>query len=104
MQRSLKKGMWYASAPGKTAREKFQAVKAAGFDGIEPPSHLDQDEVLRARDETGLPSLVSVAASTRASCQTLTPQNAPRGWKVSGKRCATPNATAPPPSWSCRAV
>ena len=28
--------------------------KAAGFDGIEPPSHLDQEEVLRARDATGL--------------------------------------------------
>ena len=54
MKRELKKGMWYASAPGKTPLEKFQAVKAAGFDGIEPPSHLDQDEVLRARDTTGL--------------------------------------------------
>ena len=54
MKRDLKKGMWYAAAPGKTPMEKFQAVKAAGFDGIEPPSHLDQDEVLRARDETGL--------------------------------------------------
>jgi L-ribulose-5-phosphate 3-epimerase len=54
MKRNLKKGMWYASAPGKTALEKFRAVKAAGFDGIEPPSHLDQEEVLRARDETGL--------------------------------------------------
>jgi hexulose-6-phosphate isomerase len=54
MKRNLKKGIWYASSPGKTVLEKFQAAKAAGFDGIEPPSHLDQDEVLRARDETGL--------------------------------------------------
>jgi len=54
MKRSLKKGIWYAAAPGKSVLEKFQAAKAAGFDGIEPPSHLDQDEVLRARDETGL--------------------------------------------------
>ena len=54
MKRNLKKGMWYASAPGKTALEKFQAVKAAGYDGIEPPSHLDQEEILRARDATGL--------------------------------------------------
>ena len=54
MKRNLKKGIWYSSAPGKTALEKFQAAKAAGFDGIEPPSHLDQEEVLRARDETGL--------------------------------------------------
>ena len=54
MKRNLKKGIWYSSAPGKTALEKFQAAKAAGFDGIEPPSHLDQDEVLRARDASGL--------------------------------------------------
>ena len=54
MKRNLKKGIWYAAAPGKTVLEKFQAAKAAGFDGIEPPSHLDQEEVLRARDETGL--------------------------------------------------
>jgi L-ribulose-5-phosphate 3-epimerase len=54
MKRNLKKGMWYASAPGKTALEKFQALKAAGYDGVEPPSHLDQEEILRARDQTGL--------------------------------------------------
>jgi L-ribulose-5-phosphate 3-epimerase len=54
MKRDLKKGMWYASAPGQTAREKFQAVKAAGYDGIEPPSEVDPDEVLRAQDQTGL--------------------------------------------------
>src|ERR1017187_1599286 len=54
MKRDLKKGIWYASSPGKTVIEKFQAAKAAGFDGIEPHSHLDQDEVLRARDATGL--------------------------------------------------
>lgn len=54
MKRNLKKGIWYAAVPGKTPLEKFQAAKTAGFDGIEPPSHLDQDEVLRARDETGL--------------------------------------------------
>lgn len=54
MQRNLKKGIWYAAAPGKTVLEKFQAAKAAGFDGIEPPSHLDQEEVLRARDGTSL--------------------------------------------------
>jgi L-ribulose-5-phosphate 3-epimerase len=63
MKRDLKKGMWYANAPGKTPLEKFQAVKAAGFDGIEPPSHLDQDEVLRARDQTGL-AIPSVSCGT----------------------------------------
>jgi hexulose-6-phosphate isomerase len=53
-KRDLKKGLWYATAFGKSALGKFQAIKAAGFDGVEPPSHLDQGEVVRARDETGL--------------------------------------------------
>jgi hexulose-6-phosphate isomerase len=54
MKRDIKKGIWYPSSPGKTVLEKFQAAKAAGFDGIEPPSHLDQEEVLRARDASGM--------------------------------------------------
>src|ERR1039457_3642237 len=54
MKRDIKMGIWYPASPGKTVLEKFQAAKAAGFDGIEPPSHLDQEEVLRARDATGL--------------------------------------------------
>ncbi|HCL92094.1 MAG TPA: sugar phosphate isomerase/epimerase family protein [Verrucomicrobiota bacterium] len=54
MKRNLKKGIWYTSVPGGTVLEKFQAAKAAGFDGVEPPSHLNQEEILRARDETGV--------------------------------------------------
>jgi len=32
----------------------MKAVKAAGFEGAEMDSHMDQDEVVRARDEVGL--------------------------------------------------
>lgn len=54
-KRSLKKGiMWGSIGVGKTISEKFQAAKAAGFDGVEPMSHLDRKEVLAARDATGL--------------------------------------------------
>ena len=60
MKRELKKGIWYAALPGKGPVEKFQAAKAAGFEGIELQSHLDQDEVLRARDQSGV-AIVSVA-------------------------------------------
>ncbi len=37
--------------------EKFQLLKSLGFDGVEmdSPSELDRDEVIAARDETGLP-------------------------------------------------
>ena len=54
-KRSLKKGiMWGSIGVGKTILEKFQAAKLAGFDGVEPMSHLDRNEVLKARDATGL--------------------------------------------------
>jgi L-ribulose-5-phosphate 3-epimerase len=51
----LKKAIMYATIGVKgTVLEKFQAVKAAGFEGVEPMSHMDQDEVLKALDATGL--------------------------------------------------
>ena len=42
---------------GSTVKEKFQLLKDLGFDGVEldSPSKLDPNEVLRARDEVGLP-------------------------------------------------
>jgi L-ribulose-5-phosphate 3-epimerase len=53
--RNLKKGiMWGSIGVGQTILEKFQAAKQAGFDGVEPMSHLDRNEVLKARDTTGL--------------------------------------------------
>jgi L-ribulose-5-phosphate 3-epimerase len=53
--RSLKKGiMWGSIGTAKTIMEKFQAAKAAGFEGVELVSHLDRNEVLKARDATGL--------------------------------------------------
>ncbi len=53
--RTLKKGiMWGGIGIGKTIMEKFQAAKEAGFDGVEPMSHLDRKEVLAAKDATGL--------------------------------------------------
>jgi L-ribulose-5-phosphate 3-epimerase len=61
-RRNLKKGYMLGTFPGKDLPliEKFKMLKAAGFEGVEPPSHLDQDDVLRARDETGL-SIPSVS-------------------------------------------
>jgi L-ribulose-5-phosphate 3-epimerase len=53
--RMLKKGiMWGGIGVGKTIAEKFEAVKAAGFDGLEADSHLDRKEMISARDKTGL--------------------------------------------------
>jgi L-ribulose-5-phosphate 3-epimerase len=54
-KRSIKKAMMYATISYKgSVLEKFKAVKAAGFEGVEPMSHMKQDEVLKALDETGL--------------------------------------------------
>ena len=54
--RNLKKGvMWGSIGVGKAIQEKFNAAKDAGFDGVEVMSHLDRNEVLKARDATGLP-------------------------------------------------
>lgn len=53
--RPIKKAIMYSTlGVGKTVMEKFKAAKAAGFEGVEAMSHYDQDEVLKARDETGL--------------------------------------------------
>ncbi len=53
--RNIKKGiMWGTIGVGDTIAEKFQAVKEAGFDGVEVMSHMDRDEVLAAAGRTGL--------------------------------------------------
>jgi hexulose-6-phosphate isomerase len=53
--RSLKKGiMWGSIGVGQTISEKFEAAKLAGFEGVEVMSHLDRNDVLKARDKTGL--------------------------------------------------
>jgi L-ribulose-5-phosphate 3-epimerase len=46
--------MWGTVGVKGSVLEKMKAVKAAGFEGVEMNSHMDQEEVLRARDETGL--------------------------------------------------
>lgn len=53
--RSIKKGiMWGNIGFGATILEKFQAAKAAGFDGVEVMSPLNREEVLKAKELTGL--------------------------------------------------
>lgn len=47
--------MWDTVGVKGSVLEKFQAIKAAGFDGVEMSSHLDRDEVLKAKAATGMP-------------------------------------------------
>jgi L-ribulose-5-phosphate 3-epimerase len=55
-KRPLKKGYMFKTFPESklSTLEKFKLLKAAGFDGVEPHSHMDRDEVLKARDASGL--------------------------------------------------
>ena len=46
--------MWGTVGVKGSVAEKMKAVKEAGFEGVEMNSHMNQDEVVRARDETGL--------------------------------------------------
>lgn len=53
--RKLRKGiMWGTIGVKGSVMEKMQAVKAAGFAGVEPMGGMDQDEMVRALTETGL--------------------------------------------------
>src|SRR5258708_4262447 len=46
--------MWGTVGIKGSVLEKMKAVKEAGFEGTEMNSHMNQDEVVRARDEIGL--------------------------------------------------
>jgi hexulose-6-phosphate isomerase len=63
-KRPIKKAIMYATIgyPG-SVMEKLKAVKAAGFEGVEPMSHMKQDEVLQALEATGLKA-ASVCCNT----------------------------------------
>ena len=54
-KRQIKKAIMWATVGVKgSVTEKMKAIKDAGFEGVEMMSHMDADEVLRARDEAGL--------------------------------------------------
>lgn len=55
--------MWETAGIKGTVLEKFKAIKEAGYEGVEPSSHMNQDDVLRAFDATGL-QCASVCCST----------------------------------------
>ena len=65
-KRDFKKGYMLNTFPqGKNLSmlEKFQMLKDAGFDGVEPNSHSDRKEILEARDKTGL-AVASISCGT----------------------------------------
>jgi hexulose-6-phosphate isomerase len=59
---NLKAIMWGTVSAKGSVLERMHAVKAAGFEAVEMASHMNQEEVLKARDATGL-SVVSVCGA-----------------------------------------
>jgi L-ribulose-5-phosphate 3-epimerase len=54
-KRNLRKAIMYSTIGVKgTVLEKFKAMKAAGFEGVEPMGAMNRDEVIAALKETGL--------------------------------------------------
>ena len=54
-KRKLRKAIMYSTIGVKgTVLEKFRAMKAAGFAGVEPMGAMNRDEVIAALKETGL--------------------------------------------------
>jgi hexulose-6-phosphate isomerase len=63
-KRDIKKAIMFGTIGFKgSVMEKFKAIKEAGFAGVEPMSHMDQDEVVKALAETGLKA-ASVCCNT----------------------------------------
>jgi hexulose-6-phosphate isomerase len=73
-KRPLKKAiMWSTVGVKGSVLEKMALVKAAGFEGVEPMSHMAQDEVVLGMEQTGLKA-ASVCCATHWS-ETLSHPN-----------------------------
>ena len=81
---ALKKAIMFATVgvPG-SVMEKFKAVKEAGFAGVEPMSHMDVNDVLKARDETGV-EIPSVCCGTHWKENLASPNPAERERGLAG--------------------
>jgi hexulose-6-phosphate isomerase len=54
-RREIKKAIMYGTLGIKgSVLEKFKAIKAGGFEGVEPTGDMNQDEVVKALEESGL--------------------------------------------------
>jgi hexulose-6-phosphate isomerase len=83
-KRTIKKAIMYATIGYKgSVMEQFQAVKAAGFEGVEPMSHMKQDEVLKALETNGLQA-ASVCCNTHWNKLLSHPEESTRREGVEG--------------------
>ena len=91
-KRKIKKAIMYATVNLKgSVQEKFKAIKEAGFEGVEPMSHMDQDEVLKALEENGLQA-ASVCCNTHWNKPVSDPNPAVREEGLNGLKQALRDA------------
>jgi L-ribulose-5-phosphate 3-epimerase len=85
-KRALKKAMMGGTIGLKGSLvEKYKALKAAGFEGVEPMSHMNQDEVVKALEESGLKA-ASVCCGTHWAKPLSAPDPATREIGLEGLR------------------
>jgi hexulose-6-phosphate isomerase len=92
-KRELKKGFMMGTITNdkRSVLEKFKIIKDAGFDGVEPNSAMDRDEVLKARDATGL-QIASVCDSVHWAKTLTDPNPSVRAVGVEGLKTALQDA------------
>jgi len=91
-KRPIKKAMMYNTIGFKgSVLEKFKAIREAGFEGVEPLSHMDQGEVMKALEETGLKA-ASVCCNTHWGKPLSDPDPAVREQGLAGFKVALRDA------------
>ncbi len=92
--RPYRKGIMYSTIGVKgTVREKFRAMKEAGFEGVEPLGAMDRAEVLAALKETGLHA-PSVCCHSHWKQPLSAPDAAARALGFAGLRLSLEDARA----------
>jgi len=91
-KRKIRKAIMYGTVGLKgSVLEKFKAVKEAGFEGVEPMSHMNQEEVVKALEETGLKA-ASVCCNTHWNKPVSDPNAAVREEGLNGLKQALRDA------------
>src|SRR5712671_521385 len=91
-KRKIKKAIMYGTVGLKgSVLEKFKAIKEAGFEGVEPMSHMNQDEVMKALEENGLKA-ASVCCNTHWNKPVSDPNPAVREEGLNGLKQALRDA------------
>jgi hexulose-6-phosphate isomerase len=91
--RSIKKAIMLGTVTLKgTLDDQLAAIRDAGFEGVEPMSHMDTDKVLSARDKSGL-KIPSVCCNTHWQSPLSDPDPKVRAAGVAGLERALRDAS-----------